>query len=122
MQMDDFMSHALLWLIGSVVGAGFIGILFVTLVTKSPKYERPRGRGGGGLGGGRFRSGALHVLMCGKKLGATECNQLCHLDAAPYTAKWCPLPPVVPCTAGYAPPSTQLDQAAAPFNPITSLL
>ena len=50
MQMDDFMSHALLWLIGSVVGAGCIGILFVSLVTKSPRYDRPReGRGEGGL-------------------------------------------------------------------------
>ena len=37
MQLDDFMSHALIWLLASVVGAVLIGLAFVMLVTKSPR-------------------------------------------------------------------------------------
>jgi hypothetical protein len=37
MQMDDFMSHALVWLLASLVGAVLIGLAFVMLVTKSPR-------------------------------------------------------------------------------------
>jgi hypothetical protein len=36
MQMDEFLSHSLVWLIVSLMGAAVIGTMFVYLVTKSP--------------------------------------------------------------------------------------